>query len=46
LKYLLQKIDDELWKKVKIKAIQQGVPVRIVFLRFLNEYVKEDERNA
>lgn len=38
--YILRKINDELWRKVKVKAASEGKPIRTVLLEFLTKYAK------
>lgn len=37
--YLLKKIPEDLWQKVKIKAIQEDVVIRDVIIQLLREWV-------
>jgi hypothetical protein len=39
LNYLLREIDPVLWRRVKVRAAQEGVPIRTVLLRLLHRYV-------
>ena len=39
LNYLLREIDPVLWRRVKVRAAQEGVPIRTVLLRLLRRYV-------
>jgi hypothetical protein len=36
--YTLRNVDEVLWKKVKVKAAQQGKPIRTVILELLEKY--------
>jgi plasmid stability protein len=36
--YTIRDIDDDLWKRVKIKAAQDGKPIRTVILDLLTKY--------
>jgi plasmid stability protein len=38
--YPLRDVPDDLWKKVKVKAAQEGKPIRTVILELLTKYVK------
>lgn len=38
--YLLRDIDDALWRRVKVKAAQEGIPIRDVILRLLKAWVR------
>lgn len=38
--YILRNIDDQLWRKVKVKAASEGKPLRAVILELLAKYVK------
>jgi len=38
--YILRKINDDLWRKVKVKAASEGKSIRVVLLEFLTKYAK------
>lgn len=38
--YTLRDVNDALWQKVKVKAAQEGKPIRTVILELLTKYVK------
>lgn len=38
--YILRKIDDDLWKRVKAKAALQGVSIRALIERLLQEWAQ------
>jgi len=39
--YLLKHIPDELWKKIKIRSIEEGVTIRVILIRGLKNYIRE-----
>lgn len=38
--YILRDVNDELWKRVKVKAAQDGKPIRTVLIELLTKYAK------
>lgn len=38
--YTLRDVNDKLWQAVKVKAAQDGKPIRTVMLDLLTKYVK------
>lgn len=38
--YVLRDVNDELWKRVKVKAAQDGKPIRTVILELLTKYAR------
>lgn len=41
--YLIRDIDPQLWKRVKVRAAQQGEPIRTVLIRALTAYAAGKE---
>ena len=39
--YILRDIPPELWKAIKIKAVEQGRPIRDLLLELLHDYAKK-----
>jgi len=44
--YILRDIDPKLWKRVKIKATQEGVTIKSVIIRALYIYVLAPRKSA
>lgn len=38
--YLMHRLDEQLWRKVKAKAATEGVSIRDVILRLLTDWVQ------
>jgi hypothetical protein len=41
--YLLREIPDDLWKKAKVKAAQDELPIRSIIVKLLENYIKEEK---
>jgi len=39
--YILRKVDDKLWVKLKVKAAREGKPIRAIILDLIAAYVSQ-----
>lgn len=42
--FVLRKIDDHLWKRVKVKAATEGVSIKSVLVNLIEGWANEDRK--